>query len=210
MISAQRKRRLVSLVRNGKPVTQACAQVGVSRTTAWKWLKEAKAESPEPAAAPQPQESHRDLEAREELERVLPADMLEALYVPDEPEAPAHAKINDGLPAVVVKAGDREEPSGGFGAKAIPEGHPAGTRKTYMPGRDRSFAHGLNPSASDLGPDPDIVGHTQRHDAPGGAPRRPVRPIDPRESYAGVLRRKRGRGTQSQQGFTPPMVVGGR
>jgi hypothetical protein len=76
-------------------------------------------------------------------------------------------------------------------------------------GRNPSFAVGMNPSEADLGRDPDIAGHTQRQDAPGGAPRRPVRPIDPRESYPGIHRRRRERETQaSRQEFTPPTVIG--
>jgi hypothetical protein len=201
--TATKKRRLIALVRSGKTVTEARTQVGVSRTTAWRWLKGAKAEAdpePEPAAtlAPAPR---LDPDDRRDLEQVLPLDVIAALDAPDEPEPSGHVVIpgDDGLPHVVLHAGDPEQPSKGFGQRAIPPGDPALSRKSYVPGRDRSFAVGMNPSEADLGPDPDIASRTQRPDAPEVGPRRPVRPIDPRESYAGVLRRRRERGTQASR-----------
>jgi hypothetical protein len=235
MISAQRKRRLVSLVRNGKSATEARAQVGVSRTTAWRWLKEAKAEDPEPVSSEpgQPRESDaepdqgygdtvgafHDPDVRHELEAVLPPAVLAALEAPDDPDPAADAAKttpDSGLPHVVIDAGDPEQPSTGFGQREMPQGHPAlnppgppGT-SSYVPGRFRSFAYGLNPSEADLGPDRDLMRSTMRPAAPGVGL---VKVFDTRESQQRLARRRpeRRRGSQaSWQGFTPPMVIGGR
>jgi hypothetical protein len=217
MISPEAKRRYVALRKRGTSQAKAMALAGIeSRASAWRIDRKegivgrgVEDQEPEPAASPTPAPPPNagtfrdrvvhDSEVRAELEGVLPLEVIAALEAPDQP-AQAEIAGGEGLPPVVIDAGDSQEPSGGFGAKAIPPGHPALSRKSYVPGRDRSFAVGMNPSEADLGPDPDIAGHTQRQDAPGGAPWPPTKPIDESPTPASFVEGGRGE----------PRAVGGR
>jgi hypothetical protein len=148
--------------------TEARELVGMSRTTAWRLDKAAGLVDGPRDAGPRPATLD---DPRPNLEGVLSPETLSAIFddADDSTETAdaGPAEPDPGLPSTLRvidhddrehpdDSGDRQAPTFGYGADALPASHPAASRRSFVAGRTRR----IDPRA--LGPDPDLSAHARR------------------------------------------------